>query len=117
MPASERDRDSVGLTAQSQADLATLAELGWWPELQDIAKFAMAYAIHVGIPAGETAGTDTRWAAGNFDKSGEIRVLLAAVYPDCTTPVRLMEHLVNEGLRLISHRVRTGKLSPSDLLS
>ncbi len=117
MPASERDRDSIGLTPQSQTDLATLNELGWWVELQDIAKFAMAYAIHVGVPAGEAAGTDTRWAAGNFDKSGEIKVLLAAVYPDCATPVRLMEHLVNEGLRLIAHRVRTGNVSPSDLLS
>ena len=118
MAGSERDRDSVGLTPESQTSLAALDALGWWPdELQDIARFALAYAIRVGIPAGETSGTETRWAAGNFDKTGEIRTLLAAVYPDCSTPVRLMEHLANEGLRLIAQRVKSGNVSPGDLLS
>ncbi len=117
MVGSERDRESVGLTPQSQANLKTLVDLGWWPEEdQDIARFALAYAVKVGIPSGETAGTSTRWAAGNFDKTGEIRALLAAVYPDSSTPVRLMEHLVNEGLRLIAQRVKSGNVSPADLL-
>ena len=65
---------------------------------------------------GATPGTETRWAAGNFDKTGEIRALLAALYPSCETPVRLMEHLVNEGLRLIGTRIRSEGVNPADLM-
>ena len=69
------------------------------------------------LPEGTTAGTDTRWAAGNFDRTGEIRALLAALYPTCQTPIRLMEHLVIEGLILVVNRVRTGTLGPGELLA
>lgn len=116
MPDSERDRESVGLVPEAQSILAELEDLGWFSEGQDIARFCMAYAIRAEVSEGVTSGTETRWAAGNFDKTGEIRSLLAALYPDCKTPVRLMEHLVNEGLRLVAARVRQGNLAPTDLL-
>ncbi|WP_434420889.1 hypothetical protein [Nannocystis pusilla] len=112
----ERDRESIGLTADSQAILAELEARGWFLEGQDIARFCMAYAIRAKVPEGATAGTETRWAAGNFDKTGEIRALLAALYPHCQTQVRLMEHLVNEGLRMVAARVRSEAVGPADLM-
>lgn len=111
-----RDRESIGLTAETQAMLAELEARGWFLEGQDIARFCFAYAIRAGVPEGATSGTETRWAAGNFDKTGEIRVLLAALFPNCTTPIRLMEHLVNEGLRLVASRVRSEAVGPADLM-
>lgn len=112
----ERDRESVGLTPEGQAILGQLEELDWFPDGQDIARFCMAYAIRAGVPEGSTSGTETRWAAGNFDKTGEIRSLLGALYPSCETPIRLMEHLVNEGLKLVVERLQEGNAGPSELM-
>lgn len=116
MAGSERDRKSIGLTVENQATLAGLEAHGWFLEGQDIARFCMAYAIKARVPEGVTTGTDTRWAAGNFDETGEIRSVLAALYPGCRTPIRLMEHLVNEGIRLVAARVRSDAISPADLM-
>lgn len=112
----ERDRESIGLNSSTQAILAELEAHGWFLEGQDVARFCMAYAIRAKVPEGATAGTETRWAAGNFDKTGEIRALLAALYPTCQTPVRLMEHLVNEGLRMVAARVRSEAVGPAELM-
>jgi len=114
--ANERDRKSVGLTPETQMALAQIEEHGWFVDKEDIAKFSMAYAIRSGVPEGATAGTDTRWAAGNFDDTGEIRTLLRALYPECETPVRLMEHFVNEGLRIVATRIRAERVSPAELM-
>ncbi len=113
----ERDREtSIGLTPETQAILADIEVQGWFAEGQDVARFGLAYAIRARIADGTTPGTETRWAVGNFDKTGEIRALLAVLYPDCRTPVRLMEHLVNEGLRLIGARVRSEAMGPAELM-
>ena len=117
MSTMERDRETIGLTAENAGVLAEIEERGWFLEGQDIARFCMAYAIRAKVPEGATSGTETRWAAGNFDKTGEIRALLAALYPNCQTPVRLMEHLVNEGLRMVSSRVRSSdSVGPAELM-
>ena len=112
----ERDRLDIGLTPETQAILADVESRGWFAEGQDVARFCLAYAVRAKVAEGVTAGTETRWAAGNFDKSGEIRAVLAALYPNCATPVRLMEHLVNEGLRLVATRVRSGAVGPAELM-
>lgn len=112
----ERDRETVGLTSETQVILAELEERGWFLEGQDIARFCMAYAIRAKVPEGITVGTETRWAAGNFDKTGEIRALLAALYPGCHTPVRMMEHLVNEGLQMVATRVKSEAVGPAELM-
>jgi hypothetical protein len=110
------DRETIGLTKENQALLAELEARGWFLEGQDIALFCMAYSIRAKVPEGVTKDTETRWAAGNFDKTGEIRTLLAVLYPGCTTPVRLMEHLVNAGLAMIATRVRSEAVGPADLM-
>jgi len=112
----DRDRESIGLTPANQRVLADLEERGWFAEGQDVARFCMAFAIRAKVPEGATQGTETRWAAGNFDKTGEIRTLLAALYPNCSTPVRLMEHLVNEGLQMVAARVASDQVGPAELM-
>lgn len=112
----ERDRDTIGLTAEAQEILGEIETKGWFSEGQDIARFCLAYAIRAKVPEGVTVGTETRWAAGNFDKTGEIRALLGALYPACQTPVRLMEHLVNEGLCMVAKRFRSDAVGPAELM-
>jgi hypothetical protein len=110
------DRGTIGLTPENQQVLAQIEETGWFLEGQDVARLCFAVAVRARVPDGTTSGTDTRWAAGNFDKTGEIRALLAALYPQCKTPVRLMEHLVNEGLRMVSAKIRSDGVGPADLI-
>lgn len=111
------DLDTIGLTTDTRAALTELEAKGWFQDGQDIARFCLAYAIRAKVPAGITEGRTTQWAAGNFDKSGEIRALLAALFPECDTPVRLMEHFVNEGLRMVAERVRSDGVGPAELLA
>mgnify|MGYP000160830957 CR=1 FL=1 len=114
----EKDKDTIALTEKNQLVLAEIMALGWFPEKMDVARFCLAYAVRAKVAEGasrsETA--ETRWAAAMFDKSGEIRALLGALYPNCQTPVRLMEHLVNEGFRMIATRIKTDGLGPGDLM-
>lgn len=112
----QRDRESIGLSSTAVEALELIEEQGWFNDGQDAARFALAYAIRNGAGVGSMKDTETRWAAGNFDKTGEIRALLAGIYPDSHTPVRQMEYLVNEGLRLIADRMRDGRAVPIDLL-
>ena len=66
----ERDKESIGLTVENQANLAAIEDKGWFTEGQDIAKFCLAYAIKAQVPEDVSLSTETRWAAGNFDKTG-----------------------------------------------
>jgi hypothetical protein len=112
----DNDRDTIGLTPGNAEIVREIESRGWFSDGQDIARFCLAFAIRSGAPAGTTNGTETRWAAGNFDRAGEIRALLAALYPSCKTPVRLMEHLVNQGLHLVGTRLQAPSTSgPRDL--
>ncbi|MDC0675982.1 hypothetical protein [Nannocystis radixulma] len=112
----ERDKHDIGLTEAAELVLNELVDKGWFNERQDAARFCLAYAVRAKIPEGVTERAQTRWSAGNFDSTGEIRALLAALYPSCRTPVRLMEHLIHEGLRLLSARLKSDSVGPGDLM-
>lgn len=112
------DRKQIGLTAHGKATEALLTDgLNWFGEGQEACRFALAYAVREGVPDGSTdEQVETRWAPDGFDPTGEIRSLLRATYPDNTTPVRLMEHLIDEGLTRIRRGIDEGKESPLDYL-
>jgi hypothetical protein len=112
----ERDRESIGLTPETQKILDDLLNRGWFTEGQDVARFGLAYAVRSKVAEGVTPGTETRWTVGLFDRTGEIRAVLTALYPRCQMPVRLMDHLVNEGLRILATRLSSEDLGPADLM-
>lgn len=114
----DEDRKQIGLTDDGKAAVALLTDrLGWFGEAQEAGRFALGYAVREGIELGVTdAAVETRWSPDGFDPSGEIRGLLRASYPENTTPVRLMEYLIDQGLRQIAARVDEGKDSPLDFL-
>jgi hypothetical protein len=112
------DRRQIGLTEDGQATVALLTDqLGWFGEAQEAGRFALAYSVREGVePGSPPAAVDTRWSPDGFDPTGEIRSVLRAMYPDNTTPVRLMESLIDEGLRRIKASVDAGNVSPLDFL-
>ena len=111
------DKVDIGLTPDANSVLAEILALGWFDKDQDVARFALGYAIHEGVQPGTTPGATTKWASGNFDSTGELRGVVRALYPGTETPVRLMEHLVHEGLRLVHERAVLGGAAPADLMS
>ena len=81
----EHDRETTfGLTPETRKILEDLLERKWFVDGQDAARFCMAYAIRAQVQEGVTPGTSTQWAVGGFDKTGEIRALLASsrIYVD-----------------------------------
>lgn len=91
----------IGLTPEADQVADRLKDMGAFREKQDAARFAIALAINEGVPAGQTEGTDTRYASNSFD-DGELVALVSVLYPEAReTPFRVIEHMMNQGLLLI----------------
>ena len=94
------DKKTIGVTSANERVLASLAAEGLFASEIEAAKFAMAYAIDKGVTRGTTDGAGTKWNVGSVDSNGALRAVVEALFPDETQPYRLIEHLMNEGLRL-----------------
>ena len=95
------DKKTIGITKENASALAVLVDAGHFESELDAAKFAMAFAIREGITSGGTDGADTKWNAGSVDPDGSLRALVEACYPGTEEPYRLVEYLMNEGLRAL----------------
>ena len=87
----------------------------------DAAKFAMALAINAGANSDErdltVEGATTKWNVGSFDPDSQLRSLIDALYPDVDQPYRLLEFLIDDGLRRVSeHMESVGELDVIALL-
>ena len=113
----DHDRNTIGLTPEAQKQLDAIQLKEWFEDAQDAARFACALAIRDGLQPGETKGSDTRWAIGGFDKLGEFRAIMAALHPEVVTPVKALEYLTNEGLRILHDRLVVRGETPAALLA
>jgi hypothetical protein len=95
------DKRTIGITSSNERALAALIQAGNFGAELDAAKFAMAHAINHGIEAGSADGANTKWNVGTVDPDGSLRALVESLYSDATEPYRLIEHLINEGLKLL----------------
>lgn len=94
------DKRTIGVTGENEPVLSALVEEGLFASELEAAKFAMAHAIASGATAGTTEGTGTKWNIGTVDPDGSLKGVLEALFPDQAQPYRLVEHFMNEGLRL-----------------
>jgi hypothetical protein len=99
------DKKTIGITKANSSLLANLVSGGRFGSELDAAKFAMAYAIKCEVSGGSTEGAETKWNVGSVDPDGSIRSLLEALYPNASEPYRLLEHLINEGISILSSNV------------
>lgn len=97
------DKRTIGVTEAADAALELMVEQGHFADGIDAAKFAMAFAISAGAGNDDLGveGTSTKWNVGSFDPDGQLRSLLAALFPGSDRPYRLLEYLIDEGLRRI----------------
>lgn len=101
MVAEKADKKTLGVTPANEKTLTALASAGHFSTDIEAAKFAMAYAIDRGVARGTTEGAGTKWNVGSFDSDGALKAVIEALHPEETNPYRLVEHLINEGLRLL----------------
>jgi hypothetical protein len=102
------DKITIGMTKTNDSLLNQIVSAGRFADEMDAAKFAMAYAIKNGTRTGTTTGTGTKWNVGSFDRDGSLKSLVEELWPDNTEPYRLIEHLMNEGVRQISSAIEGG---------
>ena len=96
------DKKTIGITKANSAALTSLVSAGRFGSELDAAKFAMAYAIKLGVTSGTTNGAETKWNVGSVDRDGSMRSLLEAFFPNGGDPYRLAEHLMNEGIKKVA---------------
>ena len=102
------DKKTIGVTKANAPGLAALVSAGRFGSEMDAAKFAMAYALKAGITGGSTDGAETKWNVGSIDPDGSVRSLVEALCPDTSEPYRLLEHLMNEGIKMLAAKFSDG---------
>jgi hypothetical protein len=96
------DKKTLGVTPGLEQTLQELVKGGAFASELDAAKFAMSVAIQRGVPAGYAEGAATKWNVGTVDPDQSLRAVIEAIYPDATEPYRVIEHFMNEGLRIVA---------------
>ncbi len=88
----------------------------WFKQMDDAAHFAMALAINRGVDIdGKLEQTKTTWGVDRFDKEGQIRLIVSALYPEAaSTPIRQINCLIDKGTEIIDEFLKN---DPSATLS
>ena len=96
------DKKTIGITRANAAALSYLVEVGKFGSELDAAKFAMSYAISNGVKTGSAESAETKWNVGTVDSDGSLRSLMEALFPGEAESYRLIEHLMNVGIKMLS---------------
>ena len=100
-----KDKTTIGVTPENQKVIEVIMDTGFFKEQIDVGKFAMSIAIRYRADINDIHGTDTKWNVGSFDNDGSLRTLIPALFPDCETPYKLLESLINTGLNIVSQSI------------
>lgn len=99
------DKITVGLTSKNRPTMNKIMEADIFPDQISAAKFALALAVKSDVDFGSVEGADTKWNMGSFDKDGELKTLIATIYPEVENPNRMIEYLINRGFEIIRQNI------------
>jgi hypothetical protein len=99
------DKRTIGLTEANERIVEQLVDTGFFRHQMDAAKLALSVAINSGVKPGAVEGATTIWNVGSFDDDGQLRNLIPLLFPGIDTPYRAVEHLINDGLRIIGQKL------------
>lgn len=112
------DRQTIGVSEKSGSTLEALVDAGVFSQQVDAAKLALSVALAHGDEPVESQERTTKWNVGTFDQNGDVRELILCFKPECQTPYREAENLVECGLRrLAEHLESHGQLDLEVLLN
>lgn len=98
------DLTQIGLSLEGQAKLDRLKSNGYFGELRDVYKFAVAFALaQGGEPPEIQAKRQTMFAIPTVDADGTLAIAIRALLPcDEIPPYRWAERLAEVGVRMLS---------------
>ena len=111
------DKKTIGLTESNKAVMDQLVEHLGFKRDMDAAKFAFALAVNRGHEPSALEGVGTIWNVGSFDEAGELKALMANLFPQTDAPYRALESLMNTGFSLLASEMKENpNLRIEDLL-
>jgi hypothetical protein len=113
------DKVNIGLTNDANLVAERLELTGLFEDRLSVAKFAIAIAIKEGLDNKledyrQTDSMGTKWNIGSVDSDQYLRDLMISLYPECNTPYRYIEALMNRGLIFLGNIIKrkgTSKIS------
>jgi len=111
------DKKTIGMTPANKAYVGELVSVGTFGSELDAARFALAIALNNGETNSSVSGVDTTWNQGSFDPTGDTAKLITIMIPDCETPYRMMEVLLNKGFDIMREKGSADELDIRDFLS
>ena len=99
------DIKNIGLSEDNKVIIDKLTDTYFEFNL-DVAKFAMGLAIGKQTPYGSTPNTVTTWRSTDFIEIDDLKLLIAIIYPDIEYPYRMIEHLINEGCKILDNHLK-----------
>ena len=110
------DKKTIGLTPEGEKIMKEIMSLDIFKDMIDSAKFAMSLAINAGIELSHTEKANTIWNVGSFDSDNQLRQMIPILYPNCNTPYRAVESLIDGGLLIIKSKISGGSLDVALLI-
>lgn len=111
------DKEQIGLTPAGSAVMERVLGTGLFAGKDDVARLAAALALDAGDPAEPARGAETTWHTKGIDSTGELRAAIRLAYPGTEEPYRILENLIDAGLRRIGqHLDNRGEVVLPELL-
>ena len=111
------DKEQIGLTPAGNAIMERVLATGFFAGKNDVARLAAALAMDGGESATGVKGADTTWHTKGLDSAGELHIAVLLTYPGTTEPYRVLEGLIDAGLRRIEqHLDSRGEIVLPELL-
>lgn len=115
---SETDLVNVGLGKEAHAKMVRLKDQGYFNEMADAYRFAVAIALAHGGATTDFAERQNFLNVGSLDKDGSLHTAVAALRQPTTEHVyRTVERLATWGIEELDRRAQRGTLSFTEILN
>jgi hypothetical protein len=114
---SETELVNVGLSKEAHAKMMRLKEAGYFNEMADAYRFAVAIALAHGGATTEFAERQNFLNVGSLDRDGSLYTAVAVLRrPTNEHPYRTVERLATWGIEELDRRAQHGTLSFTEIL-
>ena len=109
LPEVQRDKQVVALSIQGRDDLDRIFESGYFRDLQDAYRFAVAAALAKSLPPASSKNRTTFVNVGGLDPDGTLRLAVQQLRPHNPRTYALIEDLGEAGLADMAEHLRQGR--------
>jgi hypothetical protein len=109
LPKPARDKQVIALSVQGRDDLERVHDSGYFRELQDAYRFAVAAALVKHLPPASSVGRTTYVSVSGLDPDGTLRLAVQQLWPTTDRIYALIEDLGEAGLADLAEHMRRGR--------